>query len=178
MPYVSPAAQSSGAVAPATWAAAVKAGLDFQANPPACRVGNSANQSIPNTGDSVVTFNTEAYDTDGMHSTVTNTSRITLNTAGLYEVIFHGAFTPGNDYTSAWCYLRVNGSTVIAPGVGGRSIVGAVALWLMVSTVWKFAAGDYVEVLVGQRNSAAAARNLEVQPSYSPVFMATWIGLG
>jgi len=52
-----------------------------------CKVTKSANQSIPNSISTIVTWNQEDYDTDGMHDNVTNNSRITIKTAGKYSVM-------------------------------------------------------------------------------------------
>ena len=43
-----------------------------------CSVSNSATVAMNNGSYTVMTFDTEAYDTDGFHSTVTNTSRLTI----------------------------------------------------------------------------------------------------
>ncbi len=43
-----------------------------------CRLTNSVGQSISNATATNLTFNTEDFDTDGFHSTSTNTSRITI----------------------------------------------------------------------------------------------------
>jgi hypothetical protein len=43
-----------------------------------CSIFNNANQSIPNATGTTITFNSEQFDTDGFHSTSTNTGRITI----------------------------------------------------------------------------------------------------
>src|SRR3990172_5768886 len=48
---------------------------------PACRVKSDMNQASP----SIITFETEVYDTDQMHDNVVNNSRITIQTAGKYH---------------------------------------------------------------------------------------------
>jgi len=52
-----------------------------------CKVTKSADQSIPNSASTIITWNQEDYDTDGMHDNVTNNSRITIKTAGKYSVM-------------------------------------------------------------------------------------------
>ena len=52
-----------------------------------CKVTKSADQSIPNNTSTIITWNQEDYDTDGMHDNVTNNSRITIKTAGKYSVM-------------------------------------------------------------------------------------------
>jgi hypothetical protein len=52
-----------------------------------CRLEKSANQSIANSTDTSLTWDTETFDTNTFHSTVTNTSRITIPSgkAGYYQ---------------------------------------------------------------------------------------------
>jgi len=52
-----------------------------------CKVTKSANQTISNSTSTIITWNQEVYDTDGMHDNVTNNSRITIKTAGKYSVM-------------------------------------------------------------------------------------------
>src|SRR5436190_16085494 len=53
---------------------------------PAVKAYTTAVQSIPNATWTAVAFTAEEFDTDGMHDLVTNTSRFTVKTPGLYEV--------------------------------------------------------------------------------------------
>ena len=176
MPYTSPADVVTGTTISSAWGDSVKAATDYLANPPACRVFHNAAQSVTDNSQLILAFNSERYDTDSMHSTVTNNSRITINTAGLYVVTAHVEFGAGT-YDFASVAIRLNGATFIAihdapstSGIYGNS--------RSVSTVYKFGANDYVEVRVFQDNAAAAARNVNVAGNYSPEFAATWIGLG
>ena len=52
-----------------------------------CKVTKSADQTISNNTTTVITWNQEDYDTDGMHDNVTNNSRITIKTAGKYSAL-------------------------------------------------------------------------------------------
>lgn len=147
-------------------------------NVPACRVFHNANQSATDNTLLTSAFNSERYDTDSMHDTVTNNSRITFNTAGVYSIMFNGRFSAANDYSLAGAFIRLNGATFIAINTGGRALVGTADLLFGVSTMYKFAVGDYVELQVLQKNTTLAARNLEVVTNYSPEFSATWISVG
>lgn len=176
MPYSSPATVSDGTTAPASWGNSVKAATDYLANPPACRVYHNAAQLAADATQLVLAFNSERYDTNGMHDTAVNNSRITINTAGLYLVTAQVDWAPGTyDYASV--AIRLNGATFLAitdapvtSGIFGNSRA--------VATVYKFIVGDYVETRVFQDNAASAGRNVQAQPNYSPEFSATWIGLG
>lgn len=65
--------------------------LEFLGAPPACSVFNSGPQSLSNGVFVAMTANSERWDTDGMHSLVSQTSRITINTAGFY--LFNATLT-------------------------------------------------------------------------------------
>lgn len=151
-------------------------GLNFLADPPACRVYNSANVSIPNNSATSLTFNSERYDTDSMHSTSSNTSRITFNTAGLYVVSGTIQLAADSDYTLVQLGIQANSSTNIAL-IRDMATVNDSRI-LTVTTVYKFAAADFVELQVRQVNTSAAANNVLAVGNYSPEFSATWIGRG
>lgn len=151
--------------------------IAFLANPPACRVYHNTTQSISDALEATVIFNSERYDTNTMHDTVTNNSRITLNTAGIYQVGFSGNFPTLITYSNVYCTIRLNGSTNIALVQLTPTTFNA-AEFLNVNTTYKFAAADYIEARVYQDNTANTAQNLQNNGNYSPEFWATWIGLG
>lgn len=141
----------------------------------ACRATRVAAQSITDNTTTVVAFDDEQIDNNGMHSTVTNNSRITIVTEGFYVIGFNGTFAAGADYTRSFAELRVNGATPLArmqtPGTSTST-----QQTLCVQTMQFFAANDYIEVQVYQDNTANTARNLEVTADRSPVFYAARIG--
>lgn len=141
----------------------------------ACRVNRTSAQSIPHATLTIVSFNAELFDTDGMHDTVTNNSRITINTAGFYTVGFNAAFAASGDYTRTRAILRMNGATDIAIGPIGPSS-SPVEQPVMVSCVYEFDVGDYIEVRVDHINGASAARDLVNVADRSPHFWAARIG--
>lgn len=152
--------------------------IKFLANPPACRVYHNAAQSIASNTMTVIAFNSERYDTATMHDTATNNSRITIPVAGLYLVTFHGQFTDASDYTTGQSRIMLNGTTRIADGPAGPAVAAVTDFITGVWTVYKFAAGDYIQAFVLQRNGAAAARNLLSFGNNTPEFSATWVGFG
>lgn len=178
MPFVLPDDPVSGQIAPVTWGDAVRDALNYLANPPACRVYHNTTQAYADATEATQAFNSERWDTDGMHSTSVDTGRITIRTAGLYIVGFTGSFDAGNDYVNTFAFLRVNGTTYVQLGAEGRSIVGISAQQVSVHTVYRFAVNDYIEVRALQNNSAGASRNMTSGGNFSPEFYATWIGLG
>lgn len=144
-------------------------------SPPACRVFNSAAISIPNSTTTALTFDSERYDPTGMHSTVTNTSRITISTAGLYLVTGHVAFA-GNATGFRWIAVSLNGTTTLLAMHNQLSVTAADQALFSVSTVWKFSPGDFIQLLVNQ--TSGGALNVNSAADYSPEFSATWIGVG
>ena len=147
-------------------------------NPPACRVYNNASQSIPHNTLTAVTFNSERYDTDTMHDTVTNNSRITFTTAGLYAITANVQLASATDYTEFLLGIRADGATYILQHADRDPGTLSFARVMAVATQYKFTAGQYVELIVRQQNGATAARNSEVGGNWAPEFAATWVGTG
>lgn len=177
MPFVLPSDPAPGNVAPASWGDAVRAGLSYLANPPACRIYNSANLSIPDSTETLLTFNSERYKTvASMHSTSTNTGRIVVPDAGIYRFSFRGALAAGNDYAAAYAILQLSSGTNIDKDekLPGQFINGT----FKIDCEYKMAAGDYVVLKVFQDNSANAARNIVASGQVSAEFSARWVGLG
>lgn len=150
-------------------------GLFF--DPPACRVYNNAAQGIVNSTFTNVTFNSERFDTDNMHSLVTNPERITINTPGIYVVTACIEWAPDNDYGSLIETILLNGTTAIAYHRDDNP-AAANPISNVLSAVYKFAASDYITVFVRQINTSAATNNINSVGNYSPEFAATWIGRG
>lgn len=143
-------------------------------DPPACRVYHNANQSITTSGTSqILVFNSERYDTDAMHSTSVNTSRITFNTPGLYVVTASVEFA-ANATGERNLELLLNGTTFIA--LDGRRAQAAGSTYCTIETQYKFAATNYVEIRALQ--SSGGALNVNNFSQASPEFAATWIGTG
>lgn len=138
----------------------------------ACRVNRTAVQSIPDATYTIVAFNSERYDHGGMHSNVTNNSRVTIQTDGVYDMGFSGRFASGNDYVQTQAVILLNGSISLVqsqtPGTTNTT-----PQRVSVATQYELVVGDYIEVQVYQDNSANAARNLELNDAYSPEF---WVG--
>lgn len=182
MPYTSPATVVSGTTIATAWGNSVKAGTDYLANPPACRVYHNTTQSVGSGGSLALAFNTELYDTDTMHDTVTNNSRITAKTAGIYLLNAAVQVAAAADYTIFETYFRVNNATVVAVNSMGTWADATDGPLLSNTATFKLAVNDYVEVVVFQKNGAAAARSIQAANATTNHFKAsaaaTWIGLG
>lgn len=140
-------------------------------DPPRCRLTKSATQSIPNTTTTAITFDVEDFDDGGMHSTTTNTSRITVPTggAGTYLVGAHVEFAQ-NATGVRTLLITVNG-TATQTTVRDNSPSGSSATRLACSSLVALVAGDYVEVLVVQTSGG----NLNVAASCN--LWAIWVAV-
>jgi hypothetical protein len=143
--------------------------------PPACRVYHNAAQSINNATTTALAFNSERFDTEAMHDTSINNSRITIVTPGVYlltaTVFFAG--TAAGEYDAEF---RVNGSTYIAYENDRWPTGGSISPGFAIATVYKLAANDYVEVTVAQNTGGAV--NVQSIGNYTPEFAAAWLGPG
>lgn len=151
--------------------------IAFLANPPACRVYHNTTQAITNITETTLAFNSERFDTSAMHDTVTNNSRITMNTAGLYLVSLSFELASAADYRYVMGVIRMNGNWNIALNSSMDNAV-AVSPRMTFSTVYKFAAADYVEGRVYFDRTGLAAANVLSNGAWSPELSAVWVGLG
>lgn len=171
MPYTSPATVVTGTGIASAWGNSVKAALDFLANPPACRLYHGTTQNVANGADTVMTFNSERFDTDAMHDAGSPT-RITFNTAGLYVVGGWVSYASDTDFQFYRTQIRLNGATLIGEQTASHTYAGSIGADSLLTLIWKFAAADYIELLTTQVNASAGTL------ASAPEFWATWIGLG
>lgn len=133
------------------------------------RVYNSANISIPNSTVTALTFNSERWDTGatGMHSTATNTNRLTAQLSGLYHIFGHVSFAT-NAIGIRVVYIRVNGTTNIA--IQSNTALSSDSRF-SIGTDYYLSVGHYVELLVYQ--DSGGALNVLSAGNYSPEFGMT-----
>lgn len=139
----------------------IKTALDWLLNDyPRVHAYDNSALSLASGVNTLIPFNQEVYDTDNMHDNVTNNSRITLNTSGLYE--FDWFFTlPGAAYTQLDLNIRLNaagaaggGSSVrtqpYSDGVRGNGLIHFRHFRLMT-------AGDHLEAFIQQTSGGPRA---------------------
>lgn len=132
---------------------------------PAAHVYHSTNQSIATASITSLAFNSERYDTENIHDTVTNNSRLTCKTAGKYRITLN-LYWDINSVGARQGIIKVNGSVELAKpqivpvngGYTGQSISGTYTL----------AVDDYVEAFVyqssgGALNIISGATNFEME---------------
>lgn len=141
----------------------------------AARVFHSATQSIPNNATAYLLFDSETYDTSGVHDS-TNKTRLVCKTPGLYAISGLVVFAAVNTTGVREARLRVNRSydidvaDDIHPSASASSVV-------KLSTQAMLQAGDYVEVYVYQNSGGSLNSNPSSVTGYeSPSFMMAKIG--
>lgn len=139
---------------------------------PSCRAYNSAAISIANTTATAVTLDSERFDNASMHSTSSNTSRITIPTGGGGKYLFgSGTSWAGSAAgTVRYTYIQLNATTIVAAAVAqfGASSNSQITL----TSAYSFAAADYIETIVYQ--DTGGALNLNSTANFSPEFWASW----
>lgn len=148
-------------------------------NPPRCKIFKSAVASVPDATYTLVTWNSEDYDTDTMHNTSSQTSRIVATTAGLYMVTVQLAWASNatggravdvrkNSAGSATGGTRV--AQAMVPAQGNTAHVVAVTFDVQMS------ATDYLEFFAWQ--SSGGALNLYSDGSSANTFaQARWVAV-
>lgn len=141
---------------------------------PACRVYNNANFSHNSSGNFLaVTFNSERFDNAAMHSTSSNTDRITIPTGGGGKYLIGGAtaFAAAAGGTSRITGIGINGITTFAAAQSGYFGAG-LTTYISVFTSYAVSAADYV-VLPAYQDTGGSLNILQAN-NYSPEFYAVW----
>lgn len=122
--------------------------------------------------DVLLTLSGESYDTDSMHSTSTNTSRIVFNTAGYYRILATVAW-PSATYTVSNIQFRLNSAENIAGGTQVR-LQNYNTVRVIVSEFTQFFnAGDYIQAWIQQ--ASGASRTTTSTSQHSTFIEATWV---
>ena len=145
----------------------VKGAHDFMLSSPRALVYQTATTNMPTSGTSVtMLFDTEQYDTDSIHSTSSNTGRLTCNAAGLYLVVGQVVFA-SNATGYRQVVIQKNGTTNQTLDrenpVSGVTTPVSVMAWVQLSV------SDYVELIGTQTSGGALASTAG--------FGQTWFGM-
>jgi hypothetical protein len=171
---------TTGVAIPASWGDIVRDDIEWLAggssNPkPSCRVFNSADISIPNATNTAITFNSERWDNGAMHSTSSNTSRITIPSGGGGKYLFIARCTfAANATGTRGLFLRLNGSTLFGEDFETSASASA-GTRLETQALYNVAAGDYVEAIAYQ--DSGGALNVLALGNYSPEFECMWLAV-
>jgi hypothetical protein len=120
-------------------------------------------QSLANSAETAVTYNTEEFDTDGFHSTSTNTSRFTIPAGKAGKYFIMATASTANAGGIRQISILKNGTTPV-----NRLLLTAVSGFetqLNTSCVVDLAVSDYVECAIFQNSGGAinAVANQESQ---------------
>ena len=163
---------ADGAVTSAKVAEGAIATADLAETIPAARVTRTTNQIIPNGPGTQIAFDSERYDTAGMHDTSANNSRLTAPVTGIYSITLEvdWLFNPSGLRNVE---IDKNGTTAIAtetvsppPTTGDQEI----------TTQARLQAGEFVVASVQQSSGGDLA--IAKANEYSPEFSMTWLAPG
>ena len=132
-----------------------------------CRLVPNTGQAISNATFTALVYQTETFDTNGYHSIVTNTSRITVPSgkAGYYAITA-ATFWPSDSSGVRQIQLQINGTTDI-----GRTVIVGTAGGVvseLYTDVYYLNVGDYVQSLVYQNSGST----LTTQTGYDGNYFA------
>lgn len=135
------------------------------------RVYNNADFDVPNNTWTYVPFNSQEYDTDGIHSTTILNTRLTCQTAGIYCVAFN--------FIWEWTTVGIRRAVIdhnAGPGIAATYTPSLANNWYtqQLCTIVELAVGDYLRVKVYQNSGAALF--IEYGPRSSPYFEMQRIG--
>lgn len=138
---------------------------------PACRVYAAASQTISDQTITAVPMTAERFDPQGMHSTVSNTSRVTIpaGAAGRYLIGGHCEWSAVSNAGRRELGVRVNGDTEIA-WTGTAATSGRTKQSIV--TYYELAVGDYVQ-LVGWQNAGESV-DMVATGNFSPELWVVW----
>lgn len=145
---------------------------------PQCKVFFTSDISLSNDTSTDISFNSEVFDTDSMHSNSVNNNRITFNTAGLYLMVADIRFAiNATNYrqVSINYYDDVFGfqSTI---GMQSQPAHTTTQNKLNLSTIYKVGVGDYVTVLAYQNSGGALNITSDGSATdYGSTFTVVWL---
>ena len=129
----------------------------------AARVYSTNNQATVGAA-APLTFNSERYDGDNIHSTSTNPSQLVCQTAGIYHIGGCVEWPVDSGAGRLNLQLRVNGSIVIAASLAYGS--AATTAHQVVSCDWFLNQGDYVEFLAGSQSDLTIQSTADMSPEF------------
>ena len=137
---------------------------------PGAHVYNNVNQSAANATLTILSFNSERFDTDNIHDAVTNNSRLTCQTSGVYAISASIAWA-ANVTGVREMGIYLNGAKISSYKLPAAS---SGATEMNISALHQLNVGDYVQVY-GYQTSGAALDVQYVSPQ-SPEFAMVKVG--
>lgn len=171
-PPSAPASPSVGSgIAAGTFGTLTAAALAFLLAPPRCSVYQSAAGTFTTSGTSyAVGFDTEAWDTDAMHSTGSNTSRLGATTSGLYVLQCQLAFA-ANATGIRSLDIRKNAAGNPASGTllasSRVTAVSGVITTIPLTVDIQLAFGDYIELFGTQTSGGSLNSSAGINATFA-----------
>lgn len=151
-------------------------GLKWAASPNfvGCALYKLTDQTLSNGTLTTITLDSEFYDTDGFHSTSTNTSRITIPTglAGVYLLTGHITYAVNSTGIRS-LYFYKNGS--IYDATAEVNAIPSFSHNITGSVIVSLGVGDYVE-MAGYQNTGGTLAVQGNSTSVNSKFTATFLG--
>lgn len=113
----------------------------------AAEVYHSADQGITTGTWTPLSFNSESFDTDNIHDTSTNNSRLTCKTEGIYLVIGAVTFEALGTNELRQIAFEVNGSNSYVK-IAKQEVIAATDVKITLTGLFDFAVNDYIELNV------------------------------
>lgn len=143
---------------------------------PAARATKTGAQSVPDSTNTVLTFESESFDTAGLHSTTSGTETLTAPISGLYQV------SAGVDWSDNSTGNRVlligagppSGQDIVASSTTKGSSHATFPTLQSASSLVKLAAGDLVFVVVDQDSGGSQS----VSAGDDTSLTMHWVGPG
>lgn len=156
----------------------IKACLDWLLDGyPRVHAWDGSGASMASGVSTLVPLNSETFDTDNMHDTAVNNSRIVHNTAGLYDEEWFITIAGASAYITLDLNIRLNAAGNPAGGTTLRTQNYSDGTRAPITMVFRylrfFNAGDYTEAFVNQ-NSGGSAKPLSAT-SLGTRCMSRWI---
>lgn len=167
-PTLGPNSVSGAEVAPGTLGV-----TEFASSIPAAHVTSTTALTQSDSTFNVLPFNSERYDSAGMHSNSTNNSRLIAQADGVYLATAHVRFASNTTGTRT-LIIRKNG--LAAGSIARQDTPGDGLTGLSVGTVVQLADNDFLEVQV--RQNSGGDLDVEKSAEESPEFSLTWIAPG
>lgn len=129
--------------------------LNQQLAPINARATKAAVQVIPTGAFTVLTYDTNTYDTSGVHSTTVNPSRFTVpeGCGGLYMAVANVNWSP-NAAGQRHVVALMNGAVWFGSVFGNAVPVAGANTMQVLTAVYQMVPGDYVEYMVFQDTGA------------------------
>jgi hypothetical protein len=177
---VGPSEIGTGAVGASEVADESLGTAEFASSIPAAKVTATAGQTIPNNQFRTLNFNSERYDTAGMHSLTSNNSRLTAPVTGIYAITVNIRWDDSGFGDRQLTLVKSGGPTPGTIGLAREAKNGSGppqdAPYQNISTVARLTAGEFVEASVVQGSGFNLALRKEVE--MSPEFSMTWLAPG